>query len=895
MTVPVISPVPPAPVRNDAQVDYSTKADAFAAALPVLAAEINASVDFVDQRAGMASGSAQAAASSANSATNKAVEAAGSAAAAASSATNSANSAVSAASDATIVSGIRTEIRNQYYGPLAEDPLTRPDGTDMEEGDEYHNTVDHSRRVFVQGAWTAFIGASTADLVNAADPLKGAGMLGYDGGTMRDVLDNAKTLADYTAQRAYTGRAIGVRITKSGIAGFFQRDDADTTSADNGGTIIVDASGRRWKRLFSGAVDVLWFGAVADGVKNASTGAITGTENSAAFNAAFNYLSTIGGGRLYVPKGKYAFTNNSSGGQLTIKSDIEIIGDGMRVSELLFNDSAGTSRRDCIVVQTGSSFSVTLRDIGFVGDWGSNGNWTQRSHMVGLDTAGDIVMERCSISYGRYFATVLGYNSAPRSVLVSGCALFRICADGISARNCNNTVITGNYLEGVNDDSIAVHSRDLEANPLQNRVVISGNIVVDGQGIRVQGVKDCAITGNTLTRVHHAGITVTNFSGTEGNSANVSLLIADNVIDTVFNGNYFSALTGGNAMYIYVSNQVPSAIGGYYVGESNGAGGVVSPYPYFYNNDTDNIAPAIGGWFIKISNNICVRTLAPTTNYSDYGYGVRYSRSGPVDPTITEAFFGITDNIAQIQIVNSGNHCSIDGNVCYGGAYGIKLDGTVDSAYLSWRDVVVRDNQIANYRFDGIYAEGEGFVEIKNNSIDGDPLNVHPYRGANGKWTFPVGYESVHSAVRVLGGNMTFIGNSIKNVQVATGIVELENAVFANNTFYMNPVSSGADVNNIGIGYYGISLERGGYNVVILDGDPASATFGRVLNNCLNVKHVMPTTGKYVEGHTVLNRSSTLLGSAGSQYVVMGWKRITTGTGHVLNTDWRELRCLTGT
>ena len=88
----------------------------------------------------------------------------------------------------------------------------------------------------------------------------GAALVGFDGGTVQTVLDDAKPMQSYTALRAYTGRATGVRITTPGIAGHFFRDASDTTSADDGGTIIVDASGRRWKRLFVGAVNVIWFG-----------------------------------------------------------------------------------------------------------------------------------------------------------------------------------------------------------------------------------------------------------------------------------------------------------------------------------------------------------------------------------------------------------------------------------------------------------------------------------------------------------------------------------------------------------------------------------------------------------------------------------------------------------
>ena len=112
--------------------------------------------------------------------------------------------------------------------------------------------------------WDNVAGADTllrSDLASTSDASKGAGMVGYDGGTAQDVLDNAKPMANYTALRAYTGRATGVRITQAGLAGFFQRDDADTTSSDNGGTVIVDAAGRRWKRIFDGDVNVQWFGA----------------------------------------------------------------------------------------------------------------------------------------------------------------------------------------------------------------------------------------------------------------------------------------------------------------------------------------------------------------------------------------------------------------------------------------------------------------------------------------------------------------------------------------------------------------------------------------------------------------------------------------------------------
>lgn len=64
MTVPVITPLPPAPTRADAPSDFTAKADAFVAAQVGMVAEFNASATFVNQRAIDADASAQAAAAS---------------------------------------------------------------------------------------------------------------------------------------------------------------------------------------------------------------------------------------------------------------------------------------------------------------------------------------------------------------------------------------------------------------------------------------------------------------------------------------------------------------------------------------------------------------------------------------------------------------------------------------------------------------------------------------------------------------------------------------------------------------------------------------------------------------------------------------------------------------
>lgn len=207
-------------------------------------------------------------------------------------------------------------------------------------------TVDHVRD---EGA------ALALDLLDTA-PGKGAALVGYDSGTAQDVLDEAKPMANYTALRAYTGRATGVRITQAGLAGFFQRDDADTTSADNGGTIIVDASGRRWMRVFVTAVNVKWFGAVGDGV----------TDDTAAIQAAVAASNSI-----VVPPGNYYLDEYSSSNDVVFQLhngtyNIQNIGD------VTFTLRTATGTGDCFPVvfdlkgAGGSSFGkFRFRDLGY--------------------------------------------------------------------------------------------------------------------------------------------------------------------------------------------------------------------------------------------------------------------------------------------------------------------------------------------------------------------------------------------------------------------------------------------------------------------------------------------------------------------------------------------------
>lgn len=119
--------------------------------------------------------------------------------------------------------------------------------------------------------------------------------------------------------RSYSGDITNIYISDLGQEGQWYYDASDTTSADNTGTILVTADGKRIKRVASHTFSVKWFGAKGDGTTN-DTGAIQNT---------IDYVYDHNGGVVYFPNGIYivsgalqspgsGFANVNS--QLTIKN-----------------------------------------------------------------------------------------------------------------------------------------------------------------------------------------------------------------------------------------------------------------------------------------------------------------------------------------------------------------------------------------------------------------------------------------------------------------------------------------------------------------------------------------------------------------------------------------------
>jgi hypothetical protein len=89
-------------------------------------------------------------------------------------------------------------------------------------------------------------------------------------------------------------------ITDAGREGIFFYDSKDVSTPDNGGTVVVNGS-KRYKRIYSGPLDVKWFGAKSDW--NGSSGTDNHAAIVAAINAATrNQVVMIPNGGYYVSK-----------------------------------------------------------------------------------------------------------------------------------------------------------------------------------------------------------------------------------------------------------------------------------------------------------------------------------------------------------------------------------------------------------------------------------------------------------------------------------------------------------------------------------------------------------------------------------------------------------------
>jgi hypothetical protein len=138
------------------------------------------------------------------------------------------------------------------------------------------------------------------------------------------------SLPDMAALRLYRGPAAYVTLASrvefgDGGGGLFAIKNGDTTSADDGAMTVVDPLGRRWRRVFDGAYNALWWGKFV----------------GSAVQGAINYVAAnhADGAEIFIPDGHWALDST-----LSITSPgVRLRGGSMRGTVLVDTFASGHS------------------------------------------------------------------------------------------------------------------------------------------------------------------------------------------------------------------------------------------------------------------------------------------------------------------------------------------------------------------------------------------------------------------------------------------------------------------------------------------------------------------------------------------------------------------------
>lgn len=276
---------------------------------------------------------------------------------------------------------------------------------------------------------------SSALVSSAMQPVVAAASVTAAAALMRVVID----MADLNALRANTITAstmfvmvANYAVAGDGGGGLYWHNASDTTSADNGGTIIVDAASQRWYlETWGKPVSILQFGAKGDGVTDA-TSAIQACLTAAASQ----------GFEVRIPIGKFLVSSTlTSGTPITVRGVNPGIGPGTVVSTsasiIVCSNSFTTGD---IITVTGYE-SAIFSDFQIAGSLGlSYTSACPRSGGAGLR----IIAPNPGVS--------INFGSVIEHMAFSG------CFQGLALQLCGeNTLVKDNYFQAWGDSSQALY------------------------------------------------------------------------------------------------------------------------------------------------------------------------------------------------------------------------------------------------------------------------------------------------------------------------------------------------------------------------------------------------------------------------------------------------------
>lgn len=707
---------------------------------------------------------------------------------------------------------------------------------------------------------------------------------------------------------SFTSTDVGKPITILG-AGASGAPIAGTITAWTSATSItvsVDAS-----TALTGAADVT---------------VIYGTDNTPYFIDAISALPASGG-TIYVPAGRYYFAPNTQ--VIEPPPNSIFYGDGKNASILYFDWICHNYQRALFDNDQLTSGSVEFAYLGFIGaiylGLGSGPRMIDLESQAGYIT--DVRLHNCgftNLGGGAIFCSLIN------NVQIIENDVNYSFSGAFDTWDCNSVDISHNYIKGTGDDCIAAHTVDTVGAspnpliPLRGGVRFCNNTIEDSQGLSIEGSKQCVIVGNTFRRCLNYAMNLSfgNTAFAQGNTQAFSLIVRNNYIADVWYPQAIPRQENHFAIFVGVPTKSPGS-GSSSVGSAPGtpytSGSSTTIVPLygsdnsfggFYLNDVASsgnsgasyTTPCAGAYWIDISDNQIVRTLPATAEWSQWGYGTQVlSKDTSATPVSYQAYNPvITDlNLQNPGIVLYGSikNSRIANNIIQTGGPPISLGSKANN--LDYENVVIEGNILADFaavpQAQNYPAPGTGAVAniaagiawlgasattqrivIRNNFFDGDPNFSSSFRGANGTWTTSTGTPSGISAQYLQG--VVFENNHFRNV--VTPIQGNSLQTVKGNVAYGVPAAVGYSASNNGIGV--VPTPGYGWTHVIEQGDLTQSTYGEIVFAPYSESSAIPSTGTWVEGVFVRNASPVVA----SGQILLGWSRLTTGSGNTSGTDW---------
>jgi hypothetical protein len=286
--------------------------------------------------------------------------------------------------------------------------------------------------------------------------------------------ESPRSYTSITDMRTLSNSSDYVDLAMPGRSGSFRYAPEDKVTPDNGGTVIVTKSGRRYKRIMEGPINVqLHFAAKGDGVSD-DTQALQQAINAAckANNPAKNGINSPANGSntVYIPHGAYIVTN-----EILIPGSCSIIMEeansygGTRIQQTtpgkhlfhIIRDNDGRSSGVHIIggILRGG-VSKASPDIALIygGEGKENANnnstyidnvWfqTPEQYAVNISRGDDIQIRNCTFDVSAYHSIKFGStkNSVTNSI-ITGCTFYDIQAGAVDLINVEGLIISNNRI-----------------------------------------------------------------------------------------------------------------------------------------------------------------------------------------------------------------------------------------------------------------------------------------------------------------------------------------------------------------------------------------------------------------------------------------------------------------